>query len=81
MDLKYLLFKEEVQKHKVSIEHVGTYMMIVDPLTKWLSPKKFISHVERMSIIDKSLLALYPDMNIYKFGCLAHVYYDTCEFN
>ena len=31
--LKYLSIKEK-QKHKVSIEHIGTNLMIADPLTK-----------------------------------------------
>ena len=57
MDLKYLSVKEKVQKHKVSIEHIGTDMMIADSLTKGLLPKIFIGHVERMGIIDKSLLS------------------------
>ena len=46
MDLKYLSVKEEVQKHKVSIEHIGTDMMIADPLTKRLPPKIFIGYVD-----------------------------------
>jgi len=43
--------KEEVHKQRVSIEHISTNFMIVDPLTKGLSPKAFIEHVESMSII------------------------------
>ena len=35
----------------------GIDMMIEDPLTKGLLSKIFIGHVERMDIIDKSLLA------------------------
>jgi len=57
MDLKYLLVKDEVQKQRVSIEHIGTNQMIADPLTKGLSPKIFSGHVRDMEIIDKSLLA------------------------
>ena len=57
MDLKYWSVKEEVQKHKMSIEHIDIDMMIADPLTKGLLPKIFIGHVEIMGIIDKSLLA------------------------
>ena len=57
MDLKYLSVKDEMQKHKVSIEYIGIDMMIADSLTKGLPPKIFIGHVERMGIIDKSLLA------------------------
>jgi len=56
MDLKYLSVKEEVQKHRVVIEHIGTNLMIADPLTKGLPPKTFIGHVERMGVMDKSLL-------------------------
>ena len=37
--------KEEMHKHKVSIKHIGTNLMIVDPLTKGLPPKTFISHM------------------------------------
>jgi len=56
MDLKYLSVKEEVQKRRVLIEHIGTDLMIADPLTKGLPPKTFIGHVERMGVMDKSLL-------------------------
>ena len=34
MELKYFVAKEEVQKHGVSIEHISTDLMIVDPLMK-----------------------------------------------
>ena len=34
MELKYFSVKEEVQKHRVSIEHINTDLMIVEPLTK-----------------------------------------------
>ena len=51
MKLKYFAVKEEVQKQRVSIEHISTNLMIVDPLTKRLPPKTFTGHVERMGII------------------------------
>ena len=38
MKLKYFIVEEEVQKHRVSIEHISTNLMIVDPLTKGLPP-------------------------------------------
>jgi len=38
MKLKYFVVEEEVQKHRVSIEHISTNLMIVDPLTKGLPP-------------------------------------------
>ena len=57
LELKYVIVKEENQKHRVSIEHIGTDMMIADPLTKGLPPKTFSGHVVEMGIIEKSLLA------------------------
>jgi len=48
MDLKYLSIKKEVQNQRVSIEHIGTNQMIVDLLTKGLSPKIFFGHVRHM---------------------------------
>ena len=51
MELKYFVVKEEVQKQRVSIEHISTNFMIVDLKTKALTPKTFIKHVESMYII------------------------------
>nr|KYP32433.1 Retrovirus-related Pol polyprotein from transposon TNT 1-94 [Cajanus cajan] len=51
MELKYFVVKEEVQKQRVSIKHISTNLMIVDPLTKGLPPKIFIEHVKNMGII------------------------------
>ena len=50
VELKYFVVKEEVQKHRVCIEHIRTDLMIADPLTKGLQPKKFKEHVHRMSL-------------------------------
>ncbi|XP_057982225.1 secreted RxLR effector protein 161-like [Malania oleifera] len=52
MELKYFVVKEDVQKQKVSIEHISTDCMIADPLMKGLPPKTFIGHVEKMGIIE-----------------------------
>jgi len=49
MKLKYLVVKE-VQKQRVSIEHISTNLMVADPLTKGLPPKTFNEHVERMGV-------------------------------
>jgi len=51
MKLKYFFVKENVQKQIVSIEYIITNFMIIDPLTKGLTPKLFIEHVENMDII------------------------------
>jgi len=40
----------------VLIEHIGTDLMIADPLTKGLPPKTFTGHVEMMGVMEKSLL-------------------------
>ena len=56
MELKYLSVKVEVQKGRVSFEHIRINLMITDSLTKGLPPKAFIGHVERMSIMDRALL-------------------------
>lgn len=57
MDKKYLSLKEEVLKERVSIEHIGTKTILVDPLNKGLQSKIFVGHVDRMSIVDKTMLA------------------------
>jgi len=54
MELKYFVVKEEVQKHRVSIEHISTDLMIVDPLTKGLPLKTFTGHVVNMGIMPTS---------------------------
>jgi len=54
MELKYFVIKEEVQKLRVSIQHVSTDLMIDDPLTKGLLPKVFTGHVENMGIMCTS---------------------------
>ncbi|KAL1216602.1 Retrovirus-related Pol polyprotein from transposon TNT 1-94 [Cardamine amara subsp. amara] len=56
MEIKYLSVKEEVQKHRVAIEHIRTDMMVADPLTKGLPPGIYIGHVEKMGIMEKTLL-------------------------
>ena len=50
MELKFLSVKEEVQKQRVSIEHISTKLMIADPLTKGLPPKTFKEHTISMGL-------------------------------
>ena len=54
MGLKYFVVKEEVQKRRMSIEHISTNLMIVDPLTKGLPPKLYDSDVKNMGIMSTS---------------------------
>ena len=50
IELKYFAVKQEVQKHRVSIEHISTELMIADSLTKGLPPKTFNNHVNKMGL-------------------------------
>lgn len=52
MELKYMVIKKEVQKQRVSIEHISTNFIIADPLTKGSNQKFFSEHTERMCLID-----------------------------
>lgn len=50
IDIKYLAIRERVKEKKVVIKHVSTELMIADPLTKGMPPKKFKDHVVRMGL-------------------------------
>ncbi|CAJ2653575.1 unnamed protein product [Trifolium pratense] len=50
IDIKYLVVKEKVQEKQLLIEHIGTDLMLADPLTKGLTPKAFHGHVARMGL-------------------------------
>ena len=51
MELEHFVVKEEVQYQIISIEHISTNLIIVDPLTRGLSSKIFSDHVERTGIM------------------------------
>ena len=51
IDIKFLVVKERVQSRQVSIKHIGTNFMIMDPLTKGLTPKVFHEHNAHMSVM------------------------------
>jgi hypothetical protein len=52
ISIKFLIVKERVHNGLISIEHIGTDFMIVDPLTKGLIPKVFHGLVARMGIVS-----------------------------
>ena len=52
IDIKFLVVKEMVQSGLISIEHIGTNSMIVDPLTKGLPPKVFHEHTAHMGVVS-----------------------------
>ena len=52
IDIKFLVVKAKVQSGQVSIEHIATNSMIVDPLTKGLPPKVFHEHTTHIGVIS-----------------------------
>jgi len=46
--------REKIHKQRVLTKHTSTNLMMVDSLTKGLSPKIFIEDVMNMIIIDKN---------------------------
>ncbi|XP_050890473.1 secreted RxLR effector protein 161-like [Lathyrus oleraceus] len=50
IDIKYLVIRKRVKDKIVVINHISTYLMIVDPLTKGMPPIKFKDHVENMRL-------------------------------
>lgn len=51
IDIKYLVVRERIQNKEESVENISTQLMVVDPLTKGLSPKLFKECVSSMRII------------------------------
>ena len=45
IDIKYYVMKDKVWDHVISLEHISTEKMLVDPLTKGLPPNVFREHV------------------------------------
>ena len=50
--IKYLVVRENVIESKIIIEHIGTLLMVADPMTKGLPPKLYKSHVDRMRLMS-----------------------------
>ena len=52
IDIKYLVVRENVRESKIIIKHIGTLLMVADPMTKGLPPKLYKSHVDRMGLVN-----------------------------
>ena len=52
MDMKFLKVKEKVKEGVIVVEHLSTYLMIADPLTKALPNGIFKTHVAHMGVVD-----------------------------
>ena len=50
IDIKFYVVKDKVQDHSISLEHVSTKKMLVDPLTKGLPPNVFREHLAGMGL-------------------------------
>ena len=50
IDIKYYVVKDKVWDHIISLEHIKTEKMPVDPLTKGLPPSVFREHVAGMGL-------------------------------
>ena len=48
IDIKYYVMKDKVRDHVISLEHISTEKVFVDPLTKGLPPNVFREHVASM---------------------------------
>ena len=50
IDIKYYIVKDKVWDHVISLEHISTEKMLVDPLIKGLPPNVFREHVAGMGL-------------------------------
>jgi hypothetical protein len=50
IDIIYYVVKDKVQDHIISLKHISTKKMLVDPLTKDLPPNMFIEHVASIGL-------------------------------
>ena len=50
IDIKYYVVKDKVRDHIISLEHISTKNMLVDPLTKGLPPNIFREHLAGMGL-------------------------------
>jgi hypothetical protein len=50
IDIKFYVVKDKVHDHAISLKHVSTKKMLVDPLTKVLPPNVFREHLAGMDL-------------------------------
>jgi hypothetical protein len=51
INIKYYIVSEKIQDHTISLEHIGTKQMLVDPF-KGLPPNVFKEHVADMGLME-----------------------------
>ena len=50
IDITFYIVKDKVRDHSISLEHVSTKKMLVDPLTKGLPLNVFKEHLASMGL-------------------------------
>jgi hypothetical protein len=50
INIRFYVVKEKIQDHTISLEHISTRKMVVDPLTKGLAPSVFREHLAGMRL-------------------------------
>jgi hypothetical protein len=50
IDIKYYVVKDKVRDYIISLEHISTEKMLVDPLTKGLPPNVSREHIAGMGL-------------------------------
>jgi hypothetical protein len=53
IDLRYLVMRERVQYRTINLDHIGTKVMLEDPLMKGLPPNIFEGHVAGMGLLER----------------------------
>ncbi|KAF7138080.1 hypothetical protein RHSIM_Rhsim07G0133500 [Rhododendron simsii] len=65
IDIKFLVVKERVRNHLMSIEYISTELMIADPLTKGLPSKVFKEHVARAGVVKFQFDGLFKNISAF----------------
>ena len=50
IDIKFYVVKDNVRNHSISLEHISTKKILVDPLTKGIPPNVFREHLAGMGL-------------------------------
>jgi hypothetical protein len=51
IEVKYFVMKDKIRDQTISLEHIRTKDMLVDPLTKGLPPSVFKEHLAGMGLM------------------------------
>lgn len=74
MNIKYLHFRDEVRKGLLNIEHVGTDLMMANPMTKSLAVVVFKKHNYNMSMRETFDLLMSGSKTLTCSSSLSYCY-------